>query len=130
MPSSPYPSICAQAEFLTYLVVSQLTKRHLTGSWLTVEHVVESTHLWLSVNADGFDLLQRVRLANRAQDLAAHVMRSSATTFDSKTLGGAFLDHLHLDYQSLVVLEIYSACVAHIALERSSAGRRVQRDRQ
>ncbi len=33
----------ARAELLTYLVVSHLLARHMTGDWLSVEHVVEST---------------------------------------------------------------------------------------
>lgn len=116
MPSSPYPSVRAQAELLTYLVVLQLIARHLTGSWLTVEQVVESTRLWVSVSGEEFDLMQRVRLASRTQDLADRVTRTSATTFDSKTLASAFLDRVSLDFRCLVVLEIYSTCVAYIAL--------------
>jgi len=131
MMSSPtYPNIGAQAELLTYLVVSQLIRRFLTGTWLTVEHVVESTHLWLHVNGGEFDVLQRVALASRSQDMAAHVTRISPITFDAKTLGGAFLDHLHLDYESPAVAEIYRACVAQIIFELQSTRSRPEPDRQ
>jgi hypothetical protein len=122
MPLSSYPSIGALAEFLTYLVVSQLVKRHLSGGWLTVEHLVESTHLWMHVNGHFIGLVQRVSLASRAKDLAARVANVSAGTFDAKTLGNAFLDHLNLNYRSQAVAEIYSNCVALLIHERFSVG--------
>ncbi|SDG19231.1 hypothetical protein [Paraburkholderia phenazinium] len=124
MPRSTYPNIGAQAELLTYLVVSQLIKRYLTGKWLATEHVVESTHLWLHLNGGDFDLLQRVTLASRAQGVAELVMRTSSMSFDAKTLGDAFLDHLHLDYKAPAVVEIYRLCVAQIILGLPSAGSR------
>ena len=121
MPSS-YPSIGAQAEFLTYLVVSQLVKRHLSGGWLTTKHLVESTHLWMHANDHMMDLLQRVSLASRSKDLAAHVASVSKQNFDAKTLGGAFIDHLNLNFRSQVVTEIYSNCVALLVHERFPIG--------
>jgi hypothetical protein len=126
MSSSSYPSIGAQAEFLTFLVVSQLVKRHVTGAWLTAEHLVESTHLWMRANDEVIDLLKRVSLASRAKDLAVHVTSISEEAFDAKALGIAFLDHLNLNYQSQVVAEIYRSCVALLVHERFSMPQRPQ----
>jgi len=60
----------ARAELLTYLVVSHLLARQMTGEWLSVEHLVESTTLWLKTNGGGADVMQRVMLSTRALDIA------------------------------------------------------------
>jgi hypothetical protein len=128
MPSSPEPDISAQAELMTFLVVSQLVKRHLTGRWLKVEHVVESTHLWLHVNGGGIDWIQRVMLASRAQELAAHVTRVSTVRFDARTLAGAFVDYRRLDYKSPAVAEVYRTCLLNVIRKWQSAGNRARSD--
>jgi hypothetical protein len=53
----------ARAELLTYLVASHLFARRMTGDWLSSDHVVESTRIWLATNDGGADLLQRVMLS-------------------------------------------------------------------
>jgi len=128
--STSYPNIGAQAEFLTYLVMSQLVKHHLTGRWLTVEHLVESTHLWMQVNDHVIDVLERVSLASLAREMATHVLSVSEDMFDAKTLGGAFLDHLNLNYECQAVAKIYSSCVAFLVHERFSIEQRSQPDGQ
>ncbi|AXE95221.1 hypothetical protein ACOCG7_01370 [Paraburkholderia sp. DD10] len=115
MPWSSYPDINARVDLLTYLVVSQLLRHRLIGKWLTTQHVVESTHLWMHVNGE-LNLLQRVALASRAQELAAHVIRVSKIRFDVKALADAFADYPRLDYKSPAVVEVYSACMAHVTL--------------
>jgi hypothetical protein len=127
-PSSPYPDIGAQAELLAYLVLSQLLMRHLTGRWLTAEHVVESTHLWLLSNGGGVDWLQRISLGSRAQDLAEDVAQIEGITFDAKTLGAAFLGYQHLNHRSPAVAAIYRACVAFV-IERHTTGSRARSDK-
>jgi hypothetical protein len=126
---SSYPDTHTHADLLTYLVVSQLIRRRLTGKWLTAQHVVECTHLWMRANG-GIDLLKRVTLGSCAQDLAAHVMQVSKVRFDAKALADAFVDHAHLDYQSRAVVEVYHVCTVHIMWGLRSSGRRPKHDRQ
>ena len=116
------------ADLLTYLVVSQLIRRRLTGKWLTAQHVVQCTHLWMCVNGR-IDLLQRVALGSCAQALAMRVMQVSKVRFDAKTLRDAFVDHVHLDYQSRAVVEVYHACTVHITSGSRFSDRRAKRDR-
>lgn len=67
----------ARAELLTYLVASNLLALELTGEWLPVTNLVESTSVWMSSNGAGADVLERVRLAGKAhrlaQDLVAQI---------------------------------------------------------
>lgn len=123
------PGARACADLLTYLVVSQLIRRCLTGKWLTAQHVVECTHLWMCANGE-IDLLQRVALGSCAQDLAARVIQVSKLRFDAKALAGAFVDYARLDYQSRAVVEVYHACTVHIMSGSRLARRRAKRDMQ
>ena len=129
MSRSNYPNTHARTDLLTYLVVSQLIRRCLTGRWLTVQHVIESTHLWMHVNGS-VDLLQRVALTSCAQDIAMHVMRVSKMRFDAEDLGGALFDSVNLDYQSPAVVEVHRACLVHIMLGARSLRHRTQLDRK
>ncbi|SOE98715.1 hypothetical protein SAMN05446635_6692 [Burkholderia sp. OK233] len=123
------PDTHTRADLLTYLVVSQLIRRRLTGKWLTAQHVVQSTHLWMCANG-GIDLLQRVALGSCAQALATHVMQVSKVRFDAMTFADAFVDHVHLDYQSRAVVEVYHTCTVHLMSRSRASGRGAKRDRQ
>lgn len=60
----------ARAELLPYLVSGHLLARQLTGDWLSPDHVVESTTLWMRRNGAGADVMQRVMLSSRALEVA------------------------------------------------------------
>lgn len=113
MPWPTHSDIHSHAELLTYLVVSQLLRRHLTGKWLTAEHTIESTHLWMCVNGR-LDLLARVSLASQAEELAARMLGASKVGFDAKALAGAFFEAGHIDYRSPAVAEVHRACMKHV----------------
>lgn len=106
--------LLARTELLTYLVASQLAMREKTGRWLKVEHVVESTHLWLRLNGREADWLQRVTLACRAQYLAENVPWGTQERYDAKTGAGMFFGGLRLDFRSPAVIEIFIACAANL----------------
>ncbi|MBT2791089.1 hypothetical protein [Paraburkholderia strydomiana] len=104
----------ARAELLAFLVASHLLARRMTGGWLSVEHVVESTMLWLKANGMWTDVIQRVRLSARALDVAKSlesVVHFDPTEESVKTL---FCEDLHLDFHSPVAREIYQHCLIHL----------------
>lgn len=78
----------------------------------------------------GIELLQRVALGSCAQGLATHVMQVSELRFDARALADAFVDHIHLDYQSQAVVEVYRACTVHIMSGLRSSDHHAKRDRQ
>jgi hypothetical protein len=110
--------LSARAELLTYLVASHLLTREMTGEWLSVEHVVESTKLWLSSNGGGADLMQRAHLASQALDIAKRIALTSATRFDSRTVTGMFCENLRLDFRSAAVRETYQTCLNRLVSQR------------
>ncbi|TDY17062.1 hypothetical protein B0G81_8242 [Paraburkholderia sp. BL6665CI2N2] len=129
MPSSLYPDTGAQAELLAFLVVSQLLMRHVGRRWLTVEQVVESTHLWLRSHGDRVDWLERIELASRAQELAESVTRVEDITFKAGTLRRAFLGCGRQDYRSPAAARIYSVCIDYV-IDRNSARSRARPSQQ
>ncbi len=106
--------LLARTELLTYLVASQLATRQRTGRWLTAEHLVECTHLWLRLNGQQADWLQRVTLACRAEYLAEQLARTSKKKYDAKALAPMFISRLRLDLQSPGVVEIFITCAANL----------------
>jgi hypothetical protein len=71
----------ARAELLAYLVSSHLLAKQLTGDWLSPDHVVESTTLWLRTNGAGSDVMQRVMLSSRALEVARQLETAPLPAF-------------------------------------------------
>lgn len=129
MHSSPYPDTGAQAELLTYLVVSQLLMRHVAHRWLTVDQVVESTHLWLRSHGDRIDWLARIELAGRAEGLAESVTRIEGITFKAAALRRALLGCERQDYRSPAAARIYGVCIDFV-VDRNVARSRARPEQQ
>jgi hypothetical protein len=90
---SAFFDLRARAEFLTYLVASQLLSKSVGGDWLTIENVVEFERIWLTANGGGGDWLERVSISSWSQPLAERVemnfpvvlgAESAATMFSEK----------------------------------------------
>lgn len=104
----------ARAELLSYLVASHLLARQMTGEWLSVVHVVESTALWLRTNGGGADAMERVMLSTRAQDIARGMEKKLGTNVTPKSVPALFCENLRLDFRSPVAREIYQHCLTHL----------------
>ncbi|QYD68769.1 hypothetical protein KZJ38_21550 [Paraburkholderia edwinii] len=105
----------ACTELLTFLVVSHLLARSMTGEWLSPEHVVESTHMWLSANGANTDWLQRVMLSSRALDVAKQVARASPSMADIKSVSSMLCENLRLDFRSPAARSLYGVCLNYLA---------------
>jgi hypothetical protein len=104
----------ARAELLTFLVVSHLLARSMTGEWLSPEHVVESTRMWLSANGANTDWLQRVILSSRALDAAQAVALRSPLMADFKSVSSMLCENLRLDFRSPVASSLYETCLNYL----------------
>jgi hypothetical protein len=97
-----------RTDLLCYLVTSTLLSHALTKTW-RVDHVVESTRIWLAKNMMSASWLDRLMLGqlalklSREQLSASHSMRQS----DALTL---FTNELTLNYQSPLVRQIWQRC--------------------
>ena len=104
----------ARAELLSYLVASHLLARHMTGNWLSVEHVVESTALWLKTNGAGAQVMERGMLSTRAHDMAQRLENTLGSAVTSKSVTALFCENLRLDFRSPVARQIYQHCLTHL----------------
>ncbi|NYH26043.1 hypothetical protein [Paraburkholderia bryophila] len=101
----------ARAELLAYLVASHLLARQMTGDWLSSDHVVESTAIWLRKNGGGADVLQRVMLSTRALEVAQHLEGISVAEVTPQVVRTLFCENLRLDFRSPTAREIYNLCL-------------------
>jgi len=104
----------ARAELLAYLVVSHLLARQMTGEWLSVEHLVESTTLWLKTNGGGADVMQRVMLSTRALDIARCLEQTLGLAVAPGSVTALFCENLRLEFRSPVARDIYQHCLTHL----------------
>lgn len=103
-----------RTELLTFLVVSHLLARSTTGEWLSPEHVVESTRMWLTANGANTDWLQRVMLSSRALDVAKHVATASPSMADIRSVSSMLCENLRLDFRSAAVRSLYGVCLNYL----------------
>ncbi|OUL72719.1 hypothetical protein [Paraburkholderia hospita] len=103
-----------RAELLTYLVVSQLLARTLTGEWLSSQHTVESTRLWLATNGGGADLMQRVRLSSYAHEIALSVAETMPDGLNRDIVVTLLTENLRVDFRAPIARAIYQTCLDHL----------------
>lgn len=108
----------ARAELLACLVASHLVARQMTGDWLSVHHVVESTALWLKTNGGGADVMQRVTLSTRALEVARELETASLSEFTPQLATTLFCENLRLDFRSPTAREIYQQCLTRLLRTR------------
>ncbi|MCX4150773.1 MULTISPECIES: hypothetical protein [Paraburkholderia] len=108
----------ARAELLTYLVASHFVARQATGEWLSADHVVESTKIWLAANGGGADVLQRVLLASRAREIAERMELISPLSFGPGEVTALFCENLRLDFRSPVARDAYQHCLTELTNTR------------
>jgi len=104
----------ARAELLAYLVAGHLLARQKTGEWLSVDHLVESTVLWLKTNGGGADVIERVMLSTRALSIARSVEMELASAVMPTSVTELFCENLRLDFRSPLAREIYQLCLTHL----------------
>lgn len=104
----------ARAELLAYLVASHLLARQMTGDWLSSDHVVESTAIWLRRNGGGADVVQRVMLSTRALEVAQQLEGTSVAEVTPQVVRTLFCENLRLDFRSPTAREIYDRCLTRV----------------
>ncbi|WP_211605967.1 hypothetical protein [Paraburkholderia nemoris] len=108
----------ARAELLAYLVSGHLLARQLTGDWLSPDHVVESTTLWMRRNGAGADVMQRVMLSSRALEVAQVLATAQLPVFTPDMVTTLFCENLRLDFKSETARAIYQHCLTRLVATR------------
>jgi hypothetical protein len=87
----------------------------MAGKWLSPEHVVESTRMWLSANGANTDWLQRVMLSSRALDVAKRVAMASPSMAEFGSVSSLLGENLRLDFRSPATRSLYGVCLNYLA---------------
>ncbi|WP_321900067.1 hypothetical protein [Paraburkholderia heleia] len=105
----------ARAELLTFLVVGQLFAFARTGDWLQINHLIESSQIWMCSNSVQCDWLERAKLVSASRELA---LRASSWPFPKDEANLLRLFNLKtgwfLDYRSDVVQRLHAFCAEHL----------------
>ncbi|SAK86782.1 hypothetical protein AWB82_05921 [Caballeronia glebae] len=104
----------AQAEMMTFLVISHLATKFATGGWMSVENAVESSIYWSKSMQRDEDIVRRVMLGNRALSIAEAIEVETGLTLNGSALASIFDSNLRLDFSSVVTRDIYDRCYAYL----------------
>ena len=89
------------------------SSRARTGEWLRIDHLVESTRIWLAGNGADADWTERIRLGVLSEVIALDFAELPRFA-DAAALAKLFTDGWRLDYRSPKVRGIYSACESEL----------------
>lgn len=103
-----------RAELLAYLVVSHLLARQKSGEWLSMEHLADSTMLWLKANGVVAEGMQWVLLCARALVVAEGLEDALQFDVTPESVRTLFCENLHLDFCSPLARDIYRRCLIHL----------------
>ena len=106
--------IHARSELLTFLVISHLFTKHITGRWMTPANTVESAKSWARKNSRDGDLLSRVRLACWAQNVAECIGSEAGVALNASFFASMFDSRLRLDFAAPTTRSIYRTCQRHL----------------
>ncbi|CAL8473595.1 hypothetical protein [Caballeronia sp. S22] len=104
----------AQAEMLTFLVVSHLATKFATGGWMSVENTVESSAYWSGSMQRDEDVVPRTMLASSACSIAEAIERETGLALNGSALATIFDSNLRLDFSSPTTRDIYDRCHAYL----------------
>lgn len=94
---------------LCYLVVAALASYSLTRRW-RLEHLVESTRIWLVKNGATAAWMDRVLLGQLALKLAQSNVAESKVVVRQRDVAKLFTDNLALNWESPVVGRLWAIC--------------------
>ena len=106
-----------KAELLCFLALSEISAFRSRGAWLQVDHLVESTRIWLRRHDHHADWRLRIELSRMAADFARQLIETSDITHGRQDACGFFTRDMQINFASPRVIAVYAQCVD--ALERA-----------
>src|SRR5689334_14607771 len=114
MPLSVRANLRAQAEMLTFLVISHLATKFATGGWMSTENTVESSAYWSKAIQRDEDVVARVMLTSRALSIAKVIEAETGLALSGSALASIFDSNLRLDFSSTTTRDIYDRCRTYL----------------
>ena len=98
-----------------YLAVSDVAALSLQGDWLSNDHLVESTRIWLQQNALTASWLERIEVVAQAREIARTVVGHELNVGDDARPEQLFTSAMTVQYASPVVAKIWRRCNSAIS---------------
>ena len=93
-----------------YLAVSDVAALSLQGDWLSNDHLVESTRVWLQRNALTASWFERIEVVADAREIARAVVEHELNDGDDARPERLFTSAMTVQYASPVVAKIWRRC--------------------
>jgi len=105
-----------KAELLCFLTLSEIAAFRTRGAWLRVDHLVESTRIWLRRHDHHADWRLRIKLSRMAADLACRLVKADDIAHGRRDVVGFFTSDMQINFASPQVIVIYALCVDRLML--------------
>ncbi|SOE52998.1 hypothetical protein SAMN05446635_0479 [Burkholderia sp. OK233] len=116
MKSRRIRSLDVYARLLCFLTLSELFAFVSHGEWLRVDHLVESTRIWLHRRGYPADWRVRIQLSRTAADLARRLAGSENQPLNLRAEARRyFTREMEINFASPRVVVIYAECVDRLA---------------
>jgi hypothetical protein len=100
-----------KAELLCFLTLSEIFAFHSGGAWLQVDHLVESTRIWLRCHDHHADWRLRLQLSRMAADLARQLVEAGDIAHGQRDAYWFFTSDMQINFASPRVIAVYAQCV-------------------
>jgi hypothetical protein len=99
----------ARADLLCFLVATVAASHTLTHDW-RIDHLVESSRIWLTRNAVSMDWLNRVLLGQLALKIAKRELKDAGIAMRQSDVQALFTGEMTLNHASTVVQKMMKLC--------------------
>ncbi|WP_137958845.1 hypothetical protein [Burkholderia sp. 4M9327F10] len=104
-----------KAELLCFLTLSEIFSFRTRGAWLRVDHLVESTRIWLRCHNHHADWRLRIELSRMATDLAQQLVKAGDIVRNQPDASWFVTRDTKINLASPWVIVIYARCVATLS---------------
>ncbi|MFM0137836.1 hypothetical protein [Caballeronia grimmiae] len=99
----------ARADLLCFLVATVAASHTLTREW-RVDHLVESSRLWLARSVVSMHWLDRVLLGQLAMTIAKRDLKAAGIALRQSDVQALFIGEMKLNHGSAVVQKMMKLC--------------------
>jgi hypothetical protein len=104
-------SLKLKAELLCFLALSEIVAFRSRGARLQVDHLVESTRIWLGRHDHHADWRLRIELSRMAADFARQLVQTGDIMQGRQGAYGFFTSDMQINFASPHVIAVYAQCV-------------------
>ncbi|WP_434112403.1 hypothetical protein [Paraburkholderia caffeinilytica] len=104
-----------KTELLCFLALSEIFAFCSRGAWLQIDHLVESTRIWLRRHDHHAEWHERIQLSRMAADLARQLVDAGDIVHGQRDAYWFFTSDMQINFASPRVIAVYAQCVNALA---------------